>query len=194
MTTDTNSADTQKVDENNSADAEQLTQSNKSVDEQLIALKNLSAEAIKTRDAAKRKLREIEIAHEQAVNESKQFKERLVSRAVTDSLKAALVDAGALSVDTALKLVDKSAIKLNDNFEAELDSVKAIVEALKKSDSILFKTEKVEEKKEEPEQKQNPAIKRATDKGSNEDAYAVAIKGAKTIKELEAIRQKFGYH
>lgn len=184
--------------DDNTADADKDTKVSKTIEEELAALRAVNAELIKTRDAAKRKNRELEVQQSKAQEEANKYKDKLISKTVNDTLKNALVDAGVLdnALGTALKLIDKKAIALNDEFEADLDSVKAVIEGLKTSDSILFKqVEKKEEVKDEKDEKDpavNNSVKRASDKASTQDAYKVALQSAKTQKELAEVMRKFG--
>ena len=196
MTTEAEGVDSPTAEDNEqaAADAAKLEElATKSLEDQLAALKAINADAIKTRDSAKRKLREIEKSNEKTAAEAASYKERLISRAVTESLKTALVDAGVLSVDTALKLIDKKAVLLNDEFEADPESIKTIVTALSVSDSILFKA-KAEEKAEDEKEKvlPNNPIKRPGSKTTQEDAFTIALRGAKSQREIEALLKLHG--
>lgn len=191
MTTNIDGVDAPNVDDQEQAAADAAQQkalNSKSLEDQLKALQEINAEAIKTRDSAKRKLRELESTNAKTIAEAANYKDRLINKSVTESLRNALADAGALSIDTALKLIDKKAIKLNEEFEADQESIKLIVEGLTQSDSILFKAkeELKDDKKEDKPLPSNP-IKRPGSKTTQEDSFSIALKAAKSRVEIEAL-------
>lgn len=193
MTTESNVVDATN-DEDKLADANsaaKMEMTGQSLEEQLRYLKEINSELIKTRDAAKRKARELEKESESHKTLAATLKEKLVSRVVTDSLKAELAKAGALSVDTALKLVDRSKLVLSDDFELDTKSVESLVEELKTTDSILFKPVTATDEKEGKPIKQ-PSIARAGEAANSETAYEVAMRAAKNQKQIEAIMRQFG--
>lgn len=180
-------------DEEQSADAnkEQVVQTGSSLEDQLKYLKEINADLIKTRDAAKRKTREYEKEVETHKTLAANLKEKLVSKIVTNSLKEALSKAGALSVDTALKLIDKSKITLNDDFEYDTNSITSLVEELRKSDSVLFKPEAATDEKEVLPVK-HTSVGRAGEAENAGTAFQLAIANAKSQKQIDAIMQQFG--
>lgn len=193
MTIDSNAVDAVN-DEDKQADANlaaKVEMTGQSLEEQLKYLKEINVDLIKTRDAAKRKARELEKEAESSKALSATLKEKLVSRIVTDSLKAELTKAGALSVDTALKLVDRSKIVLNDDYDLDTKSIELLVEELKKSDSVLFKPVTATDEKEEKSIK-HPDIARAGEAENIATAFSVAMRSARTQSQIDAVMRKFG--
>jgi len=111
------------------------------------------------------------------------LKTKIKNGAIDSALEKALVEAKGNK--TALKLIDRAAIKFNGD-DIDADSVKAAVEALKKSDPILFEAEV---KKDGVVQ--HPAVKRAVE-GDVAGGYAAEMAGAKTTQQIEAVMRKYG--
>ena len=160
-------------------------------------LANINKEVIETRDKTKEKLKAFEQAQEEtarkALEESGKFKElyeaELAKRTAVESsvrerelnttLRSELEKVNALSIETVLKLVDKSAIEFNEDGSVKVDSIKAVIKELKKSDPILFGGEKA------------PEPKRAGD-GENANTFDTDIRKAKTQKDVMAVLKKYG--
>jgi hypothetical protein len=115
------------------------------------------------------------------------LEQKIRNGAMDGALRQALSENGAKAVDTALKLVDRSAIKIGDDGSVNADSVKAVIDALKASDSILFDavTEAAQATKTAP-----PAV-RATE-ADKISGYAAEMMAAKTSKEVQAVLKKYG--
>ena len=203
MTTDSSVVDATGGNEQEIADAiqdVQIKMAGQPIEEQLAAQREINKNLIKTRDAAKARARELEKMYAEFETIKKEgesskalaatLKEKLVSRAINDSLKAELTKAGALSVDTALKLVDKSKIVFNDEYELDSKSIENLVSELKKSDSILFKPDAAADEKEDKPVKHS-SIGRPGEGVSSETAYEVEMNNAKTQAQVEAIMRKF---
>ena len=123
---------------------------------ELAKLKEVNAELVSTRNAAAAKLRKIEEdkskAEQQQLEEQGQFKElmeqqksradalqqRLREQSANTELKNILKAEQAKSLDTALKLIDRSEIKYGDDDIVDVESIKAAVMKLKETDGILF--------------------------------------------------------
>jgi hypothetical protein len=197
MTTEDKPLDGEKSEEEIQAAADAAKTADlatKTAEEQIAALREERQVLIKVRDSAKRKAREQEKLAEERLLIATGYKEKLVTKVVSDSLKQTLVDAGALSIDTALKLIDKNKVKLDDDFNVDMESIKELVEAMRVSDPVLFKAkESVKEdgKKEAATQLQN-SLARAGEKATIESAYKTAINNAKSTAQIEAVMKQFG--
>lgn len=123
-------------------------------------LESKHTQAILERDGAKARARELEQAgkgpdpkllenalteattwktkFESLETEHKTFKNQYTDEKVTSALSTALGAAGAKSVSTVLKLVDKSAIKLDDKGQIVASSIEDVIKQAKESDPILF--------------------------------------------------------
>jgi hypothetical protein len=113
---------------------------------------------------------------------------KLKDNALNGILTQQLTEAGAKSISTVMKLVDKSKVVFNDQMEVDPSSVKIIVDELKKSDPILFgEPDKVEETKVQ----EKIDVKRATD-SSVLGGYEKEIKLAKTHNDIMAVMKKYG--
>lgn len=102
-------------------------------------------------------------------------KDGLVSSAIKDVLK----EAGARSVETVMKLVDKTSVEFDEAGNVKVDSVKSIVDGIKKSDPILFGTPV-----------ETPPVKRVTE-GPVEGSFEKEVAAAKTPEQLKAIMAKY---
>jgi hypothetical protein len=160
-------------------------------------LRNINKEVIESRDIVKGKLKAIETEAETRaaalLEEQGKFKElydaevarrtayesSIKEREVASTLRSELEKVNALSVDTVMKLVDKSAIEFNDDGTVKVDSLKAVIKSLKQSDPILFGGEKA------------PDPKRAGN-GEHGQTFETEIRGAKTQKEITAVLIKYG--
>lgn len=163
-------------------------------------LKNITKEVIATRDSTKQKLRTFEAeqeAKEKAkLEEQGQYKELLEaerkarealetkfkSQAINTALKAQVAESGARSLETTLKLIDKSQIQTDENGEVVLASIQSQLAALKQSDPILFG--------EPTEAVKVPPVKRATE-GERTGSFEIEIRQAKTAREIEAVMAKY---
>lgn len=123
-------------------------------------------------------------------------KENLRTFKMDQALTGSLAEAGVVSSATALKLIDKSLIKFDDNGAIVSATVAAAVEALKTSDPILFKS--VEQSTTETSvvststEKKNPPVKRAGEGNDEVTSYQRELRAAKTTKELNAVLKKYG--
>ena len=160
-------------------------------------LRNINKEVIETRDKTKERLKTFEQEAEDRVKktleEQGKYKEmyevELAKRTATESaikerelnttLRSELAKVNALSIDTVLKLVDKSAVEFNDDGTVKVDSVAKIIKELRKSDPILFGSTEA------------PSAKRAGD-GDNANTFESDIRKAKTQKDVNAVLQKYG--
>jgi hypothetical protein len=164
-------------------------------------LKGITKEVISERDKQKGKLRDFERQqeereqalqleqgkykelYEKATSEVTALKTGLKNKAVDAALKDVLQKAGARSVDTVAKLIDKSQISVNEeDWNVDLDSITTQIENLKKTDSILFGA---------GEGANLPPVKRPSD-GTTTSGFEQEIRAAKSHKEIEAVMRKYG--
>ncbi len=122
-------------------------------------LKSINSDVIQSRDKAKAKLREFDSAAESEKSdkllEKEEFKKlyddlsskhtnlvnKLRDQDINSILRGSLKEAGVTSVETALQIIDKSDIELNDGGDKIL-GFQGMVDKLKTSHSILFQEAK----------------------------------------------------
>jgi Xaa-Pro aminopeptidase len=170
--------------------------------EKIKSLENQLKDAINTRDKAKQKSRELEEAaayktkfeelnaqFEVVSNELNGIKESAKTEKVNTALQTALEAAGAKSLNTVLKLIDKSQIQFDEQGQVVEESVVNVVKAVMDSDPILFG-------EADPKKAQSglgfldPGVKRAGE-GGNESAYLKELRSAKNQKEIQAVMKKY---
>ena len=163
-------------------------------------LKGINKEVISGRDKANQKLRHFETeqeTREQALlaeqgkykelyekreSELSSLKTTLKNKAVDSVLREALQRAGARSVDTVAKLIDKSKIAVSDeNSDVDAATVLLQIEELKKTDPILFSVG----------EGNLPPVKRPSD-GVPSAGYEQDLRAAKTQNEITAVMKKYG--
>lgn len=172
-------------------------------------IKNLETnfqEAVSTRDKAKEKLRKLEQdlgavtelktqydtlfaeksklheQHEATLNEFNTFKGNIQAEKVNATLQSAIEAAGAKSVGTVLKLLDKSKVELDEQGNVKEESVQALIKEIAESDPILFSTEQTFV---------DPGVKRAGE-GSSEGIFEKELKQCKSQQEIENVLRKYG--
>lgn len=118
--------------------------------------------------------------YEQTLQKSSDLENRIKDNSINNAVREALKEAGARSVDTVMKLVDKTSIEFDSNGNISLDSVKAVVDSIKKADSVLFDGARVEP----------PGVKRASE-GPVEGSFEKEVANARTQAELKQIMAKY---
>lgn len=116
--------------------------------------------------------------------------EQYVRDATIDGvLKDTLVAAGAKSIPTVLKLIDRSQVSLNDDGSVDPKTVQKHVDALKASDAYLFG-----DAPQEPGATKSVAVPSRHRAGSGDPApgYEQEIRSAKSHVEIEAVMRKYG--
>ena len=119
---------------------------------------------------------------EAVTGEFNSFKATLQQEKVNATLQSAIEQAGAKSVGTVLKLIDKSKVELDEQGNVKAESLTALIEEVKTSDPILFGNEATFI---------DPGVKRAGD-NSSEGIFDKEIKACKTQKEIEEVLRKYG--
>lgn len=172
--------------------------------EKIKTLESNFQEAVSTRDRAKEKLRKLEQDFGQAselqskydelfaekgslitkletiTSEFNGFKDSIKQEKISGTLQSAIEKAGALSVNTVMKLIDKSKVEFDDTGNVKDESITSLITSLKESDPVLF-----------GEQFIDPGVKRASD-ASTEGAYEREIKSCRTQREIDAVLRKYG--
>lgn len=204
MTTENNATEstTQTVDAGNKGEVITL----EAALEKIKSLESQFQEAVGTRDKAKEKLRKLEqdlgdsagykaqyetlftekskLAEqlESVTGEFNAFKATLQQEKVNATLQSAIEQAGAKSVGTVLKLIDKSKVELDEQGNVKAESLTALIEEVKTSDPILFGNETTFI---------DPGVKRAGD-NSSEGIFDKELRACKTQKEIEEVLRKYG--
>ena len=204
MTTENNATEstTQTVDAGNKGEVMTL----EAALDKIKSLESQFQEAVGTRDKAKEKLRKLEqdlgdsagykaqyetlftekskLAEqlEAVTGEFNNFKSAIQQEKVNATLQSAIEQAGAKSVGTVLKLIDKSKVELDEQGNVKAESLTALIEEVKTSDPILFGQETTFI---------DPGVKRAGDT-SSEGIFDKEIRACKTQKEIEEVLRKYG--
>lgn len=163
-------------------------------------LRGINQEVIKSRDETKQKLRKFEVEQEEKsqalMQEQGKFKELYEStsqqlvrlqetlrvKAVDSALKDVVQKAGARSVDTVSKLIDKSKINVGDDYNVDGTSILSQIEELKKTDPILFGI---------GEGANLPPVKRPSG-GESTSGFEQEIRAAKSQTEIMSVMKKYG--
>lgn len=119
--------------------------------------------------------------YEQTLQKATEMEQKIKDTTVNSALREVLKEAGARSVDTVMKLVDKTSIEFDSDGNLSLDSVRAAVESVKKADAVLFgDIARVE----------TPVVKRASE-GPVEGSFEKEVAAARTQAELKQIMAKY---
>ncbi len=141
------------------------------------------------KNKAESEVRRIQSQYEAEKARADALEQKIRDQAADGALRQKLGENGAKAVDTALKLIDRKQLKFNEDGSVDVESVASAVEALKKSDSILFD---VTEQPQKQAQKPNaPPAVRATESDAV-SGFAAEVKAAKTKAELLAVLKKYG--
>lgn len=127
------------------------------------------------------------------------FKEQVRTREIDTHVATALAAAGAHNPTTVKKLLDLKTVKFGEDGLIVQESIAEMVNAVKTSDSYLFKSESSEKKTEEtstPTIPGNlPKVERAV-QGQATDAFRLDLEAAKKAKDpfaaIEAVMKKHG--
>jgi hypothetical protein len=123
------------------------------------------------------------------------FKDTVKQEKLGTHLTTALEAAGAKSISTVMKLLDKSQIEFDENGNVKQDSLASAIEAVRTSDPILFgDPPEGDEKKGKSGGSiggKPPAVKAAADGVNTASAYEAEMNAAKTQKDVERIARKY---
>lgn len=166
-------------------------------------LENNFQEAVITRDKAKEKLRKLEQDFGQASEFKTKYEELFTEKSklleqfevvqseftnykssvnqtkIDTELTTAIERAGAKSVGTVLKLIDKSKVELDQDGNIDSGLLDALVKQVAESDPVLFEPNFID-----------PGVFRAGTKPTP-GSFEVEIREAKTLKEYESICKKY---
>jgi vacuolar-type H+-ATPase subunit I/STV1 len=172
-------------------------------------------DAVSSRDKTKQKLREIEESagsatelkaqyenlfteksklaeqFEATVNELTSIKEGMKQEKISSALTTALEAAGAKSINTVMKLIDKSKLQLDEEGKVNSDSVVAAIKEVMDSDPILFGDVDPKKVSHTGAVFSDPGVKLAGD-SKTEGAYEKELRAAKNQKEILAVAKKYG--
>jgi hypothetical protein len=219
MTTENLENNTESATQSVDAKTSEVTLTLEQAVEQNKALEAKFLEAVSDRDKSKQKLRKLEETAGSAAELQKKFEDLLAEKtklaeqfeaatgeltSVKESVKqkemnsvmsTALEAAGAKSISTVMKLVDKSKLQFDDKGQVSAESVIAAIEEVRSSDPILFGdlTDPKDAATDAQTGKVNlyPGVRRAGE-ASAEDAYTKEIKAAKSHTQIESIMRKYG--
>jgi len=141
-------------------------------------------------------LREADVKKVQGLYEAEKsradaLEQKFKTQASDVVLRQLLSENGSKAVDTALKLVDRSAIKFAEDGSVDVDSIKAIVTALKETDSILFDMTQAPTAPVIATKQTTPPAVRATE-SDKVMGFTAEVKAAKSQTELQAVLKKYG--
>lgn len=154
--------------------------------ELLTKLRRFEKENKTAAEKAQQRAEELERKVQEEEGKRTELETKIRNRIVDAALEKALVDAKATSPTTALKLLDKAAIKV-DGEEVDAKSVQEMIEALQKSDPVLFSTDV----KTTETPMQHPPVRKATE-GDVVAGYERDMRAAKSQKDIEAVLRKYG--
>ena len=123
-------------------------------------------------------LAELQGKYEAEVAARTALETKIRNKLVDTALEAALKEAKAKSISTVMKLINRDDIKL-ENDEVDAKSVAAVIEKLRKEDSVLF------------DEVETPSVKRAAE-GAVTGGYEKEIRAAKSQKEIEEVMRRYG--
>lgn len=121
------------------------------------------------------------------------YKDGIKQEKLGTHLSTALEAAGAKSISTVLKLLDKSKIEFDEEGNVKQESVASVIEALKVSDPVLFGEVSNVPKKESSGSTTGspPTVKVAAGGVNTQSAYETEMKAAKTQADVERIARKY---
>ena len=157
----------------------ELAKLEKNLENSRKAEKHAKAELKRLQDASTN-ASELESKYNEAVEKLTAAEGKYRDRLINEALNKALAEAKAKSPSIVMKLIDRTAIKV-ENDEVDASSVEAVLAALKKDDTdgVLF------------ELVETPDVKRSTE-GAVVGGFDKEIRAAKTQKEIEAVMKKYG--
>ena len=185
-----------------------------SLQEKIKSLEANYADAVSSRDKTKMKLRELEEASGKSselqkqyeslfTEKSKLFEQFEATQSELNSLKQSIRDdklnsalttaleaAGAKSVNTVMKLVDKSKLQFDEQGNVSSEAIIAAIKEVQESDPILFGDTDPKKASAAGQEFSNPAVKRASE-AATEGAYEKELRAAKSQNEILAVMRKY---
>lgn len=136
-------------------------------------LEKQDAEKEKAALAEQGKFKEL---YEAAQAEAAALRSKMKDGLITSTLKDQIVEAGGQSVETIMKLIDKSKIIVSEDDKVDIASITAELESLKKSDPILFGVKKT------------PDVKRPSE-GEVKGTFTQRLEATKSLGDLKKLMQ-----
>ena len=160
--------------------------------------------AVSSRDKYKQQVRELEETAKGAsewqtkfdalqkeleakTNELTSIKEGQKQKALESALSTALEAAGAKSVSTVMKLIDKSKIQFNEEGQVSSETFEAAVKEVMTSDPILFGDIDPKKAQEAGKEFLDPGVKRVGDAKADQTAYQKELQAAISKGDRNAI-------
>ena len=136
------------------------------------------------------KLEELQKELEAKSNELTSIKEGQKQKALESALSTALEAAGAKSLSTVMKLIDKSKIQFNEEGQVSSETIEAAVKEVMTSDPILFGD--IDPKKAQNGQEfLDPGVKRVGNASTTESAFDIELRAAKSQTQILAVMKKY---
>lgn len=155
--------------ETNGVDIEAIQNQLKTMQKELEKMSSVNQELIQSRD---------------------KMKEKLQADQIDNAVTKALEGANVAGLDTAKKLIDRSQVEFDDRGNIVSDSISKLVDSLRESDPILFKTSDGVEEIKQPVNK-GPSVARPGDTSDMTDAYQKELDSCTTVEQIAAVVKKY---
>lgn len=139
------------------------------------------------KNKAEAEVKKVQALYEQEKARADGLELKIRNQAIDQVVRQVLGESGAKAVDTAMKLVDRSAIKFDEDGSVDVESVKSVVDKMKETDSILFGAQQ----NQQQVVVQAPKTVRATETDKI-SGYAAELAAAKNSNEVMAVMKKYG--
>lgn len=149
-------------------------------------------ESVKGSTELQTKLAELQKELEAKSNELTSIKEGQKQKALESALSTALEAAGAKSLSTVMKLIDKSKIQFNEEGQVSSDSIEAAVKEVMTSDPILFGDIDPKKAQENGQEFLDPGVKRVGSSATTESAFDIELRAANSQTQILAVMKKYG--
>lgn len=157
-----------------------------------IEVRNLRSSAGESSKLQKQ-LDDLIVEKSQLMESIEQMKSAARDKELVAHLETALKDAGAKSVTTALKLVDRSKIEFDKDGQVVQKSIDDAIAAVKVSDAILFGEPAAAEQKGAPAQ---PIVQRAAQDSGEKSGYETELAEARKKRDggkaIQDVLRKYG--
>jgi len=157
-----------------------------------IEVRNLRSSAGESSKLQKQ-LDDLIVEKSQLMESIEQMKSAARDKELVAHLETALKDAGAKSVTTALKLIDRSKIEFDKDGQVVQKSIDDAIAAVKVSDAILFGEPAATEQKGAPAQ---PTVQRAAQDSGDKSGYETELAEARMKRDggkaIQDVLRKYG--
>lgn len=157
-----------------------------------IEVRNLRSSAGESSKLQKQ-LDDLIVEKSQLMESIEQMKSAARDKELVAHLETALKDAGAKSVTTALKLIDRSKIEFDKDGQVVQKSIDDAIAAVKVSDAILFGEPAAAEQKGAPAQ---PTVQRAAQDSGDKSGYETELAEARMKRDggkaIQDVLRKYG--